>query len=61
VTDPGALGGENADLLIADVNRVRVPDVLAHPIERLHVGDRAHPHMLEGVALLIQRLAKMRV
>jgi hypothetical protein len=58
---PAPLFREQADLLVVDVHGVGVPDVLSHPIERLHIGNWAQSPVLEGVALLVEGFAQMCV
>ena len=52
---------EEAHLLIVHMDGMRVPDVPAHPVERLHIGDRTQAHILQGVPFLIEGLTEMSV
>ena len=52
---------EQPDLRIINMYGVRVPDIVADPVERFHVGHRSQSHMRQGVAFLIEGLAQVRV
>ena len=56
---PARLDAKRSDLVVVDVDGVGVPDIVAHPIERLHVGDRAQTMCAQGEAFLVERLAEM--
>ena len=53
--------GKDAQLVVVEVDAVRKPDVGAHPANGLHVRERSHARGLDGKALLVERLAQVRV
>jgi hypothetical protein len=56
-----ARAGELPDLGIVHMDGVGVPDIVAGPVDGAHVFDRPHAPALQRVALLVERLAEMRV
>ena len=61
VADAGAGLCEKLKLLCIEMNSVGVPHIVADPAQLLHIGERPQADLLEGVVLLILRLAQMRV
>ena len=61
VRDAGLDLGDAIDLGVAEMDAVRVPDVLADPTQVLHELDGAAAEFLEAEALLVKRLGEVRV
>ena len=59
--DAGLDLGDAVDLGVAEMDAVRVPDVLADPTQVLHELDGAAAEFLEAEALLVKRLGEVRV
>ena len=59
--DSGSGIGEKTQLVIVEVNPVRIPDVRSDPSAFFHIGKRTHPQLAEGKALFILRLTQVRM
>ncbi len=61
MANAGALHGEEADLVVVDVDGVGVPGVVPDPAEGLHGGHRRQLEVRQRVAQLVEDLAGVRV
>ena len=58
---PTVVPGKDFDLFIVDPDRVRKPNIVAHPIDFLHISDRTMPKFLQAELFFVFGLGKMRV
>ena len=54
-------GSKASQLLIVEMDAVRIEHVAARPAERFHIGVGPHPGRFEGKPFFVLRFAKVRV